>query len=170
MKKILLTVLLIAGVYGSSSAQDLTAANWRKDPRIAAIRTIVAGIENAIKAGDLRRTQYEFEDPEPGQDREREIFTDKQNRIRKIIRSGGSDDSALTRNFYFDQDGRLRFVFITGGAVNGTSIEHRIYLDASGRRLYEYQTLLEGPGYTFPDVWPEEALVLRAADFSLTEQ
>ena len=51
---------------------------------------------------------------------------------------------------------------IKAGAVNGTSLEHRVYLGADGARLWERQTLLKGPGYTFPQrEWPDADLVRR---------
>jgi hypothetical protein len=50
-------------------------------------------------------------------------------------------------------------VLIKAGAVNGTQIEYRIYLSKAGKRLWESRDLLEGPGYTFPSVWPERELV-----------
>ncbi len=43
--------------------------------------------------------------------------------------------------------------------MNGTVIEHRIYLDDTGKKIWENQTTTKDPGYTFPRMWPEEKLV-----------
>ena len=53
------------------------------------------------------------------------------------MRSGGSDDSAVTYSYYYDKDGKLRFVYIQGGAVNGTHIQHRIYFEANGTKIWK---------------------------------
>jgi len=48
-------------------------------------------------------------------------------------------------------------VLITGGAVNGSRLEHRIYFDESGARIREDHVYTTGPGYTFPSIWPGES-------------
>ena len=86
------------------------------------------------------------------------IATNSRGRARFYQNEGGSEDSSLKREHYYDEAGRLRFVFITGGAVNGTELEHRIYFDETGKRIWEEQTFKKGPGYTFPAIWPEDQL------------
>ena len=76
--------------------------------------------------------------------------------VRRYEKQGGSDDSALTWQHYYDKAARLRFVLITGGATNGAQLEHRIYFDESGKRIWEEHKYLKGPEYFFPEVWPEE--------------
>ncbi len=169
MKNTRAVVLLLCLPATASFAQSLTAATWNKDPRIVAVRAVVSEIETAIKAGNYRHDITEFGYEQPYRDMLRETYTDKYGRIRKIAREAGSDDSALTWNYYYDQTGRLRFVFITGGAVNETEIEHRLYFDESGARLYEFQKLIKGPGYTFPHIWPDEDLIFNPKNFSLTD-
>jgi hypothetical protein len=70
----------------------------------------------------------------------------------------GSDDSSLTWQHFYDEAGRLRFVFITGGATNGAQLEHRIYFDEAGKRIWEEHKYKKGPEYTFPEVWPDDQL------------
>ena len=41
----------------------------------------------------------------------------------------------------------------------GSELEHRIYLDETGKRIWERHKYVKGPRYTFPEVWPEEELV-----------
>lgn len=109
-----------------------------------------------------------FEYCEPYEDTARTIATDSKGRVRFYRNEGGSEDSSLKWEHYYDETGRLRFVFITGGAVNGSQLEHRIYFDENGKRLWEEQTYKKGPGYTFPKVWPDDQLQINdpAAKFS----
>lgn len=78
--------------------------------------------------------------------------------MRRYEKQAGSEDSSLTWQHYYDDSGRLRFVFISGGAVNGARLEHRIYFDESGQRAWESHQYLKGPHYSFPKVWPDEQL------------
>jgi hypothetical protein len=57
----------------------------------------------------------------------------------------------LTFRHYYDDAGRLRFVFVTGGAINGSRMEERIYLDQRGKLLRDDRKWTEGPGYPFVD-------------------
>ena len=54
------------------------------------------------------------------------VFFDGTNTARRYIEENGSDDSALKFSYYYDAKKALRFVFIEGGAVNGSEMEHRI--------------------------------------------
>src|SRR5262249_8312791 len=72
----------------------------------------------------------------PG-DAERGLIRDEKGRPRAYWRSGGSEDSAYTERFYYDSEGHLRFVFITAGSVSGRTLDHRIALDVTGRRIAE---------------------------------
>jgi hypothetical protein len=83
--------------------------------------------------------------------------------VRYYEKQGGSDDSALKLQHYYDEAGRLRFVLITGGAVNGSELEQRIYFDEQGKRIWEEHKYTKGPGYTFPEIWPAEQLQLHDA-------
>ncbi len=81
--------------------------------------------------------------------------------VRKYIEAAGSEDSALTSNYYYDHAGRLRFVFITGGAINGSQLEHRIYFDTRGKRIWEIQKYLTDIHYTFPSIWPKKDFIFE---------
>lgn len=65
-----------------------------------------------------------------------------------------TDDHAETHRFYYDSAGRLRFVFVTLGAVNRTHEEERIWYAADRRVLRRTKRLVHGPGYPVPDVAP----------------
>lgn len=156
--------LILGGLVVStaSAAQDtapISSDNWLIHPKILEIRAIYREIRSGIESGQYRPSTRSFIYCEPYQDGERELSRDSQGSVHYYRRLGGSGDSALNSEFFFDSQGRLRFAYITGGAVNGTEISHRIYFDAGGERIWEMHEIL-GPGWTFPDVWPQEWLVL----------
>jgi hypothetical protein len=113
------------------------------------------------KTFSVKRRAFEY--CQPYEDTARMIAADSKGMVRFYQNEGGSDDSSLKWEHYYDEQGRLRFVFITGGAVNGSQLEHRIYFDETGKRIWEDQTYKKGPGYTFPEVWPDEQLQIRDA-------
>ncbi len=147
---------------------EITKANWQQHPKIKAIRAIVQSVKNGMSRKSLTVRKRAFEYCEPYEDTERMIATDSRGHARFYQNAGGSDDSSLKWEHYYDEAGHLRFVFITGGAVNGSELEHRIYFDEAGKRIWEEQTYKKGPGYTFPEVWPDDQLQIAdaAAKFS----
>lgn len=165
----LLLILILIGAsslcaFGITQTNDeITKANWQQHPKIKAIRAIVQSVKTDMSKKTLTTRKRVFEYCEPGEDTLRMIATDSGGRTRFYQNEGGSEDSSLKLEQYYDEAGRLRFVFITGGAVNGTQVEHRIYFDETGKRIWEAQTLKKGPGYTFPQVWPDEQLQITDA-------
>jgi hypothetical protein len=142
---------------------ELTQANWQQHPKIKAIRAIVQTVKTGLDSKAFKVQTREFEYCEPYEDALRSIARDARGRVRYYERQGGSEDSALKWQHYYDEAGRLRFVFITGGATNGAELEHRIYFDEQGKRIWEEHKYTKGPGYTFPEIWPAEQLQLRDA-------
>jgi hypothetical protein len=145
-------------------AEPITTSNWQRHPAIVEIRAIYQEIRQAQAAGRLHKLERQWAadncEAQPYEDSERVLYLDANGVIRSYHFSGGSEDSAASRALYYDRDGRLRFVLIKAGAVNGTSLEHRIYLSKDGKRLWEKHTRLKGPGYTFPSSeWPEQDLI-----------
>ncbi len=152
----------------SAHAQGpITESNWQNHPRIVEIRKIVVEIDTLISEGSLAKKQAGQEYSEPYVDVLRQAFVDAKQIIRKFVRSAGSDDSAITGNYYYDGSGHLRFAYYLGAAVNGTRIQHRIYFDTHGNKIWEIQKLVEGPGYTFPTEWPAEDIVFDPSKLSL---
>jgi hypothetical protein len=139
----------------------------RRDLRLRAIRQRVDAVERDRRQGRLTESIRAFERCAPGADAERRLYRDGEGRAAKYVRETGGDDAALIFEQTYDLQGRLRYVFIHGGATNGTVVEHRIYLDESGQRLLEEQRIRRGPGYPFPSVWPEQDLTASQpeADF-----
>src|SRR5205085_2484335 len=151
---------------------EITKANWQQHPKIKAIRAIVQSVKTGLSSKSFTLKKRAFEYCEPYEDTARTVATDSKGMVRFYQNEGGSDDSALTWEYYYDEGGRLRFVFITGGAVNGSKLEHRIYFDETGKRIWEDQVYKKGPGYTFPEIWPDEQLQITdaAAKFASKSQ
>jgi hypothetical protein len=145
------------------TGDEITKANWQQHPKIKAIRAIVQSVKTGMSGKRLITKKRTFEYCEPGEDTVRMIATDSSGRARFYQNEGGSEDSSLKLEHYYDDAGRLRFVFITGGAVNGSELEHRIYFDETGKRIWEEHAYKKGPGYTFPEVWPDDQLQLTDA-------
>jgi hypothetical protein len=153
----------IAAPRPSSQSDEINKANWQQHPKIKAARAVVQTVKNGLSRKSFKVRTREFEYCEPYQDARRVIATDKSGRVRYYEKQAGSDDSALKWEHYYDELGRLRFVFITGGAANGSELEHRIYFDEGGARIWEEQKYTKGEGYTFPTIWPAEELHINNA-------
>ena len=162
-KKFLLSLVLVffSFSHSSHSEEKINSKNWANHPEIKAIRALYQTTETLISQSKLSQESKEFDYCEPYVDTERKLFSDSKGNVLKYLKSGGSDDSSVTLSFYYDQTGKLRFVFIAGGAYNGTELEHRIYFDVKGKRIWENRKLIAGPGYPFPDPWPEDDMVLN---------
>jgi hypothetical protein len=150
-----------SGSLAQEASGEITKANWQRHPKIKEVRAIVQGVKTGMtrKAFTVKKRTFEY--CEPYEDVERLIASDSRGRVRFYVNDAGSDDSALKTEHYYDEAGRLRFVFISGGAVNGSHLEHRIYFDGAGKRLWEEHTYTEGPGYTFPEIWPDDRLQIN---------
>jgi hypothetical protein len=139
----------------------ITKANWTQHPKIKAVRAIVAAVDAGVTKKTLTVSARKFEYCEPYEDTLRKKAVDGRGLVRMYEKQGGSDDSSLTWKHFYDESGRLRFVFITGGAVNGAQLEHRIFFDADGKRIWEEHKYVKGPEYTFPEIWPDDQLQLH---------
>jgi hypothetical protein len=148
----------VEGGSTAATAPQITAANWQQHPQIKLVRAIVESIQKETAKGVFKTSQQKFEYCDSYEDTLRKLTVDGQGVARRYETQGGSDDSSLTTEHYYDSSGRVRFVFISGGAVNGSVLEHRIYFDETGKRIWEEHKYLKGPGYTFPEVWPDERL------------
>ncbi|HEX8491281.1 MAG TPA: hypothetical protein VF658_00425 [Pyrinomonadaceae bacterium] len=163
--------LLLVAVLGFSVSQtmaqqtatgdEVTKENWQQHPKITAVRAIVETVKDGLSKKSFRTRTRKFEYCEPYEDSQRTLAIDGRGRVRYYEKQGGSEDSSLKLEHYYDESGRLRFVFITGGATNGSELEHRIYFDEGGKRIYEEQKYTKGEGYTFSTVWPAEQLNIK---------
>jgi hypothetical protein len=150
-----LPILFYAASAGAGDQIGIDERNWMNHPEIASIRHMCEKIENQIKADRLSVKKNKFEYCAPHEDTKRIIYFNSRGAVYKYIKAGGSEDSARKASFYYDGEGKLKFAFITGGAVNGTRFERRIYFNDRGRRIWENHRIVKGPGYTYPGVWPE---------------
>jgi hypothetical protein len=153
-----LAIVRIPAFAQETDSGKITQANWQQHPQIKLVRAIVAAVDAELSKGAFKNSQRKFEYCEPYEDTLRKMAVGPRGVVRMFEKQGGSDDSALTWKHYYDEAGRLRFVFITGGAANGAQLEHRIYFDERGKRIWEDHKYMKGPGYSFPEVWPDEQL------------
>jgi hypothetical protein len=145
-----LTLLLVAACTRAPTAQP------GADSRDNASRSgEVAELEKASKLEQAERTGHESCENYEG-DLLRTIWRDAQGRARKLSIDAGSADSTATVDAYYDQETKLRFVFVKASAANDTVYEYRIYFGRDGHKLWEHRALARGPGYTFPSPWPSE--------------
>src|ERR1041384_4442170 len=124
---ILFVATILCGSFGASAMQDekITASNWQRHPKILQVRAVVNSIDAGIKKGTFKVSKREFEYCDSYEDTMRKMAVDSKGVVRRYENEAGSDDSMLTWRHYYDQFGRLRFVFITGGAPAAPPLEKR---------------------------------------------
>ena len=155
----IIMVSLLSNLIFAFDNTEINESNWLNHPKIVEVREIYNEVEAEIRYKNVIEQKKIFEYSEPYAPTLKVIYFNKFNIVRKYTEEAGSDDSALEFNYYYDHKQILRFVFIKGGTVNGSILEHRIYFDSNGKKIWEIQKYIEGPGYTFPEVWPESELV-----------
>lgn len=123
------------------------------------IDTFVARIDAQIESGALQVQEKELGYSEPYVPVKKSLVLDEASKQPvRYEQTAGSDDSSVTAHFYY-ADGALRYARFDGGAINGSILKHAIHFRADGTRMAETHVYTEGPGYTFPEVWPEDELV-----------
>ncbi len=162
-------ILFLLTIPSIGIAQEINDKNWVNHPKITQIRQIYNEIEDNINSQLYDSLKVGFGYNEPYDDTEREYYIDSNNIIRKFIKFGGSGDSAIKRTFYYDSKGHLIFFYAEGGAVNGTSIEHRIYFE-NQKRIWEIHKLIKGPGWAFPETWEENDLEYNPVEYYLKDK
>jgi len=105
----------------------ITKANWENHPKIKAIQKIIEEVEAGMTNESLKTSTRNYECETHGE--ERIIAKDMLGTVRKYKNEGGSEDSRIYQEYYYDKTGKLRFVYIDGGAFDGTTIERQIYYD-----------------------------------------
>jgi len=66
----------------------------------------------------------------------------------------------MTRKLVTDDKKVARIYTNSDGSANGSKLEHRIYFRPNGDRFWELQKYVKGPGYTFPNPWPQDQITL----------
>lgn len=154
-------VFIVAAVLATAlpaAAEKRAATAGLRHPDVIAVRGIYREVEDRIADGQLKKEERHAAGCSPWSD-DRTIYANTKGAIRKYVWEYGGDDSAFTVRHYYDRAGRLRFVFVTAGAVNGTVMEQRIYFNERGARIRETRVLVAGAGYTFPQFSEEEGLL-----------
>src|SRR5262245_27397219 len=131
MRRYVFTLCLVLSSAFSLSAVGAGRSTLQEAEQFRAV--VVAG----LKQKTFVEKTVEFPYCKPGDDAERGLIRDEKGRPRAYWRTGGSEDSSFTERFYYDSEGRLRFVFITGGSVSGRELDLLIAFDALGKRIAE---------------------------------
>lgn len=129
----------------------ITEANWTTHPDITEIRAIYNSIEESIESNELAVSIKNITN-DLSLPKDITIYKDEHKMIRKYKEQNGSEDSAYTASYYYDNLNKIRFVFLELGAINGTNKEYRLYYDEKGNKIWEQSKLLKGPGYPFGTV------------------
>jgi len=148
------SILLIPTLLALAPALQAQARTSESEREIAAARAVYQDVLRAASSGQLARRDSTIGCSPDDLEEEVTRWIDSAGRIRQLTWVAGSDDHAETHRFYYDGSGRLRFIFVSRGAVNGTQQEERVYYAADGRLLRRRRTLVEGPGYPFAEAQP----------------
>ena len=159
MNALVFAAWLLSSTADAGSAHPITEKNWRTHVDVVAIRTLVEGIERELKEKKLTGARSVPGCINYSGDHARELVQDGKGRARIFVLEVGSGDSMATARHYYDDAGRLRFVFIRLGAVPDAHAEKRLYFSPEGRRIWETDQHIRGPDPWGRRVWPEGDLV-----------
>ncbi len=112
--------------------------------RISWIRAEYNCIENGIKYNEFYKKTKASEGE--GYGSEATIYVDENGRVRKYYLGKGSDDSAMTAEYYYDKRGRMFFSLLHYGSVSGIHRDIRSYYSGDGtliKRLLDANTDLQ---------------------------
>lgn len=138
--------------------EKITSANWRKHPEIEAVRAIVRTVNESWEKREFKTSERNLENCEDTFTQFRRLTVDSRDVVRRYEFRYTSEDEGRTDQYYYDENGRLRFVIIEASAGNGSRLRHRIYFDDKGRRLWEEHHVTGGPGHFWPRKWPDSEL------------
>ena len=145
---------LLFGSAPAAAAQSPRTGDAATEQEIQAVRAVYQEVVQAAAANRLTRLEKSVRCHKDDFGEDVTSWTDASGRVRRLTISGGTDDHVQTHRFYYDGAGRLRFIFVSRGAVNGTQEEERIYYAADRRVLRRAKTELHGPGYFFVEAAP----------------
>ncbi|MBI5509358.1 MAG: hypothetical protein HY903_11455 [Deltaproteobacteria bacterium] len=155
---------LQVGILLALAAAPITDDNWRQHPVVRDVRRVQDEVESLRDMARLKRKRRTFDSCTRFQDDiSRTLYTDRGGVPRLYTRSAVSDDTAVNIKGYYDAKARLRYLLVDAGAANATAMRIRIYFDTDGQRLWETRELFTGPGYPFPDPWPDKWIARDAA-------
>lgn len=153
----LLKILLIV-VFGSviipsglianqkDNATPLTEENWSSHPKTLEIRKIYKEIRAGLDNKGLKYIEKDFSKL-PRECRgvypveKLAVAYDKKDRVRLYIHAQRiSHDDLLTKEHYYDKDGRLRFMFMSNTSEIYATIENRVYVNKAGKVFWDVKT------------------------------
>lgn len=126
--------------------QEVTPENWERHPRIVEIRKLYNETQSRLTAKKLKyqkkdytvlprscRGTYPMEYVS--------LATDAEGRVRLYTTAQRiSHDDLLTTQYYYDDNGKLRFSYVTNKSDGLATIEYRIYLDENGKVFWDVRT------------------------------
>jgi hypothetical protein len=158
---LMFVVLATSRSVAADDAPILAEETWASDPQIQDIIKIFTEVQYKKEKNKLRSQRKEFDTCDPREDTERELIVDNKKIPRYYFYAKESNAASIKWEFYYDTAGKLRFSYIEAEAMNGTYIQHRIFFNSEGQRLWENQDLVDGPGYDFPrEHWPDATIVM----------
>lgn len=121
-----------------------TARTWRDHPQVVAAREVFTEVRALLDAGKLSTRDVTACEAFS----EFSLSTDAKGTVRLFVRRFGSEDSSHRVDAYYDDAGRLRFVFVRVGAVPSAWVEARWWLDEAGAVIWKSRASGgEGPTY-----------------------
>ena len=125
---------------------SITEANWRRHPKITAIRNIVRSVNAGLRKRRYKTARREFESCPNQYFTLRRIARDAKGVVAWYEEYFEYEDGSYDFHAYYDHAERLRFVLAVARAANGTREQLRIYFDETGKRLWKIDKLLKGWG------------------------
>jgi uncharacterized repeat protein (TIGR03803 family) len=144
---------------------QITESNWVTHPTISSIRKIVGLVNAGLKKGLYKTSKREFESCGDQYYTLRRLARDSKGNVVWYEQYFNYEDGSYDFHHYYDQKGHLRFVLGTARAANGTRHQLRIYFDERGKRIWETDALLKGPGCPgcFPRPYPDDQIAFDAS-------
>jgi len=128
-----------------------TSQTWQAHPDVVAARAVFNEVRAALDAGKLSVRKS----PACEEFSELSGFTDATGTARMLVRRFGSSDSSQHVDAYYDDTGRLRFVFVRVDAVPSAWVEARWWIDEAGRVAWKSRASGgEGPTYYATELAP----------------
>lgn len=150
----------------TEQTDEITEANWQRDPRIKDIQKIVGSVNAGLKVHTFKSAERKYECDEVPYFTLMRIARDSKGSVTWYEGYTEGEDSSWDDNYYYDNANRLRFVLMTCNAANGTREQHRLYFDENGKLIWRSRKLLKGPGYFGPQNVDELVKMDPAKEFA----
>lgn len=129
-----------------TDAIAINAENWNHHPRILIIRKMYNEIRSGLNNKKLRYLEKDYSvlprDCRGTYPIEKlAVAIDQQGRVRMYIQAQRiSHDDLQTMEYYYDRNGRLRFVYMTNKSSIYATIENRVYISHNGKVFWDVTT------------------------------